>query len=77
MKATFLRRVVWYESIFEEGRSYEIDDMVYAKLLRQNIVRKAVEDTRGVEQPEKPYEASVKPVATPVEPLPTHKPKRK
>jgi hypothetical protein len=58
MKGRFLKRVVWYTSIFEAGKVYDLDDMVYAKLLRQHIIE--------VEQPEEPKVETpkVKPVVT-------------
>jgi hypothetical protein len=64
--------MVWYTLTFEAGKVYDIDEMLYPRLLRTGkfIPAKEIpeEVEPEVEQPEAPE--AFKPVATSFEPLP-------
>ena len=71
MEGKFLRRVVWYDTIFEKGKVYDLDDMLHAKLLRQHIIEVEASPEKVEPEVEQPETQSVfKPVATSIKPLP-------
>ena len=80
MKAKCLISTVWYTLTFEAGEVYDIDEMLYPRLIRTGKFQpyketvKVIPEEPEVEQPEAPE--ALKPVAT-SKPLPKHKPKGK
>jgi hypothetical protein len=75
MKAKCLISTVWYTLTFEAGKVYDIDEMLYPRLIRSGKFIPAKEDIPEevepeVEQPETPEKDDFKPVATFIEPLP-------
>jgi hypothetical protein len=68
MKAKCLQDTVWYTLDFKAGEVYDIDEMLYPRLIRTGKFIPAKEPAK-VEQPEEPLEDTFKPVATFV-PLP-------
>lgn len=80
MKAKCLEYTTWYTLTFEAGEVYDIDEPLYARLIRSKKFVPAKETVEGtpakvkiektVEQPEKPVKANFKPVATGFKPLP-------
>jgi hypothetical protein len=83
MEGKFLKRVQWYDVLFEVGKVYDLDNMIYDKFIRQHIIEPVIKETvkvlpeevePEVEQPEAPE--ALKPVVT-SKPLPKHKPKGK
>jgi len=79
MLAKFLTFVNWWETAYEEGKVYDLDPVIFARLLRAGSVEPYKETVKDipeevepeVEQPEAPV--ALKPVATFV-PLPAKKP---
>ena len=79
MKAKCLISTEWYTLTFEAGEVYDIDEMLYPRLIRSGKFQPYKETVKvlepEVEQPEAP--AAFKPVATSFKPLPITKPKKK
>jgi hypothetical protein len=74
MEARFLKSVNWNGILFEAGKTYWLDPMVYAKLLRQHIIEPVKESepekAESVESKEIPEQVEFEPVVTDFEPLP-------